>query len=101
MQRLRDALSATKAEELKAVVKIGRTHLMDATPLTFGQEFGGYVAQLDHGMKAVRHTLGHLAELALGGTAVGTGLNAPDGYAEKVAAYMAESTGTSLCDRPQ
>merc|ERR1712185_161493 len=70
VERLRDALAA-KAEELSEVVKIGRTHLMDATPLTLGQEFGGYVAQLDHGLRALRATLGHLAELALGGTAVG------------------------------
>ena len=99
VERLRDALSA-KAEELKGVVKIGRTHLMDATPLTFGQEFGGYVAQLDHSMKAIRNTLDHLAELALGGTAVGTGLNAPEGYAEKVAAYMAESMGHPFVTAP-
>jgi len=99
VQRLRDALAA-KAEELNDVVKIGRTHLMDATPLTFGQEFGGYVAQLDHGMKALRNTLDHLAELALGGTAVGTGLNAPEGYAEKVAAYMAESMGHPFVTAP-
>ena len=99
VQRLRDALAA-KAEEMKDVVKIGRTHLMDATPLTFGQEFGGYVAQLDHGMRALRSTLEHLAELALGGTAVSTGLNAPAGYAEKVAAYMAESTGHPFVTAP-
>jgi len=99
VQRLRDAL-ADKAEEMKDIVKIGRTHMMDATPLTLGQEFGGYVAQLDHGMRAVRNTLHHLAELALGGTAVGTGLNAPEGYAEKVAGYMAESTGHSFVSAP-
>jgi fumarate hydratase class II len=99
VQRLRDAL-ANKAEEMKDIVKIGRTHMMDATPLTLGQEFGGYVAQLDHGMRAVRNTLDHLAELALGGTAVGTGLNAPEGYAEKVAAYMAESTGHPFVTAP-
>ncbi len=99
VQRMRDALS-TKAEEMGNVVKIGRTHLMDATPLTLGQEFGGYVAQLDHGMRALRNTLDHLAELALGGTAVGTGLNAPVGYAEKVAAYMAESTGHPFVSAP-
>ena len=66
-----------KSEEFKEVVKIGRTHLMDATPLTLGQEFSGYVSQLDHGLKALRNTLDHLSELALGGTAVGTGLNTP------------------------
>ena len=67
------------------MVKIGRTHLMDATPLTLGQEFSGYVSQLDHGLKALRNTLEHLSELALGGTAVGTGINTPEGYAELVA----------------
>ena len=81
-----------KAEEFKDVVKIGRTHLMDATPLTLGQEFSGYASQLDHGLKALRNTLDHLSELALGGTAVGTGINTPDGYAEKVASYIAKFT---------
>src|SRR5690554_4634400 len=75
------------------VVKIGRTHWMDATPLTLGQEFSGYVAQLEHGLRALRNTLPHLSELALGGTAVGTGLNTPEGYSEKVAAKIAELTG--------
>jgi len=82
-----------KAEEFKNIVKIGRTHLMDATPLTLGQEFSGYASQLDHGLKAVRNTLDHLGELALGGTAVGTGINTPKGYAEKVAQYIAQFTG--------
>ncbi|KAA3619249.1 MAG: class II fumarate hydratase [Flavobacterium sp.] len=82
-----------KAEEFKNIVKIGRTHLMDATPLTLGQEFSGYASQLDHGLKAVRNTLDHLSELALGGTAVGTGINTPKGYAEKVAQYIAQFTG--------
>ena len=99
MEQLRDAL-ASKAEEMAEVVKIGRTHLMDATPLTLGQEFGGYVAQLDHGLRALRATLGHLAELALGGTAVGTGLNTPDGYAESVAGHMAVSTGHPFVTAP-
>lgn len=90
--KLRDTLAA-KAEELKEVVKIGRTHFMDATPLTLGQEFSGYVSQLDHGLKAIQNTLAHLSELALGGTAVGTGLNTPDGYAEQVAAKIAELSG--------
>ncbi|WP_179007899.1 class II fumarate hydratase [Winogradskyella forsetii] len=81
-----------KALEFKEVVKIGRTHLMDATPLTLGQEFSGYVSQLDHGLKALEHTLAHLSELALGGTAVGTGLNTPEGYDVLVAKYIAEFT---------
>lgn len=92
MQQLRDQLDQ-KANAFKDVVKIGRTHFMDATPLTLGQEFSGYVAQLDHGLKALKNTLPHLLELALGGTAVGTGLNTPEGYAEKVAAYISEFTG--------
>lgn len=92
IQQLRDTLH-DKAEAFKDVVKIGRTHFMDATPLTLGQEFSGYVSQLDHGIKALRNTLPHLQELALGGTAVGTGLNTPEGYAEKVAAYISEFTG--------
>jgi fumarate hydratase class II len=74
------------------VVKIGRTHLMDATPLTLGQEFSGYVSQLNHGLKALNNTLSHLSELALGGTAVGTGINTPDGYSEIVAKYIADFT---------
>ena len=82
-----------KSIEFKDVVKIGRTHLMDATPLTLGQEISGYVSQLDHGLKALEHTLHHLSELALGGTAVGTGLNTPDGYDVLVAKYIAEFTG--------
>ena len=82
-----------KSQAFKDVVKIGRTHLMDATPLTLGQEFSGYVAQLDHGIKAVENTLHHLAELALGGTAVGTGLNTPKGYDVLVAKYIADFTG--------
>jgi len=90
--QLRDAL-AKKAEAFKSVVKIGRTHLMDATPLTLGQEFSGYVSQLDHGIKALNNTLDHLSEMALGGTAVGTGINTPKGYAAKVAEYIASFTG--------
>ena len=89
---LRDALDR-KAKKFEKVVKIGRTHLMDATPLTLGQEFSGYVSQLDHGIKAVNNTLEHLSEVALGGTAVGTGINTPKGYSEKVAHYIAEFTG--------
>ncbi|MDG1158473.1 MAG: class II fumarate hydratase [Flavobacteriales bacterium] len=95
VQQLRDTLQR-KAEELKDVVKIGRTHLMDATPLTLGQEFSGYVSQLDHGMKALKNTLPHLSELALGGTAVGTGINTPKGYSELVAKYIAQFTNLPL-----
>ncbi|MBL7473429.1 class II fumarate hydratase [Robertkochia sediminum] len=89
--QLRDALRA-KADAFMNVVKIGRTHLMDATPLTLGQEFSGYVSQLDHGLKALNNTLDHLSELALGGTAVGTGINTPEGYSELVAQYIAKFT---------
>lgn len=92
VEKLRDTLRA-KADEYKDVVKIGRTHLMDATPLTIGQEFSGYVSQLNHGLKALRNTLEHLSELALGGTAVGTGLNTPAGYDVLVAKKIAEFTG--------
>ena len=92
VEKLRDALHL-KAEKFKEVVKIGRTHLMDATPLTLGQEFSGYVSQLNHGLKALRNTLDHLSELALGGTAVGTGINTPKGYDVSVAAYIAQFTG--------
>lgn len=92
VEKLRDMLQQ-KSEEFKDVVKIGRTHLMDATPLTLGQEFSGYVSQLNHGLKALHNTLDHLSELALGGTAVGTGINTPKGYDVKVAAYIAEFTG--------
>jgi fumarate hydratase class II len=92
VEQLRNTLK-NKAEDFKAVVKIGRTHLMDATPLTLGQEFSGYVSQLDHGIKALKNTLDHLGELALGGTAVGTGLNTPKGYDVLVAKYIAEFTG--------
>ena len=82
-----------KSNAFKSIVKIGRTHLMDATPLTLGQEFSGYVSQLDHGVKAVKNTLNHLSELALGGTAVGTGINTPEGYSDKVASYISKFTG--------
>ncbi len=92
MKKLRDTL-ADKSRAFRHVVKIGRTHFMDATPVTVGQELSGYVAQLDHCMRAIKNTLSHLAELALGGTAVGTGLNAPHGYAEKVAANIADLSG--------
>ena len=92
VEKLRDTLKA-KSEEFMSVVKIGRTHLMDATPLTLGQEFSGYTSQLTHGLKALRNTLSHLSELALGGTAVGTGINTPQGYDVKVAEYIAQFTG--------
>ena len=92
VEKLRDTLKK-KSDEFMSVVKIGRTHLMDATPLTLGQEFSGYVSQLDHGLKALKNTLAHLSELALGGTAVGTGINTPKGYAELVAKKIAEFTG--------
>ena len=82
-----------KSDAFKDIVKIGRTHLMDATPLTLGQEFSGYVAQLEFGLRALKNTLPHLSELALGGTAVGTGLNTPKGYDVKVAEYIAKLTG--------
>ncbi len=97
--QLRNTLNR-KAQEFSKVVKIGRTHLMDATPLTLGQEFSGYVAQLDHGLKALRNTLNHLSELALGGTAVGTGLNTPKGYDVLVAKYIAEFTGLPFKTAP-
>ena len=92
VEQLRSALN-TKANEWDDVVKIGRTHLMDATTLTLGQELGGYVAQLDFGLKALLNTLPHLKQLALGGTAVGTGINTPEGYDVLVAKHIATSTG--------
>ena len=92
VEKLRDTLRA-KSVAFEKVIKIGRTHLMDATPLTLGQEFSGYVSQLDHGLKALRNTLAHLLELALGGSAVGTGLNTPSGYDVKVAEYISKFTG--------
>jgi fumarate hydratase, class II len=92
LEKLKNALSE-KVKTFESVVKIGRTHLMDATPLTLGQEFSGYVSQLHHGIKALKNTLPHLSELALGGTAVGTGINTPEGYAENVANYIAQFTG--------
>ena len=85
-----------KSKEFDKIVKIGRTHLMDATPLTLGQEFSGYASQLEHGLMALKNTLPHLSQLALGGTAVGTGINTPKGYSENVAAHIAKFTGLSL-----
>ena len=92
IEQLRKTL-AEKSIAFKKVVKIGRTHFMDATPLTLGQEFSGYASQLDHGLRAIKNTLAHLSELALGGTAVGTGINTPPNYAENVAKKIATLTG--------
>lgn len=92
LEKLKNTLQK-KSEAFKDVVKIGRTHLMDATPLTLGQEFSGYVSQIEHGIKALKNTLAHLSELALGGTAVGTGINTPKGYDVVVAKYIAQFTG--------
>jgi len=92
VEKLRNTLKQ-KSDAFMKVVKIGRTHLMDATPLTVGQEFSAYVSQLDHGLKALKNTLDHLSEIALGGTAVGTGINTPKGYAELVAKYIADFSG--------
>src|ERR1700760_3041937 len=91
IKKLRDTL-AKKSAAYMHVVKIGRTHFMDATPLTVGQELSGYVSQLDHGLRAINNTLAHLSELALGGTAVGTGINTPKGYDVKVAENIAKLT---------
>ena len=96
---LRDALRA-KAEAFRDIVKIGRTHLQDATPLSLGQEFSGYVAQLDHGIVHVEASLPHLCELAIGGTAVGTGLNAHPEYAGRMAAALAKLTGHPFMSAP-
>jgi fumarate hydratase class II len=95
IETLRDTLKA-KSEAFKDIVKIGRTHLMDATPLTLGQEFSGYVSQLDHGIRAIKNSLAHLSELALGGTAVGTGINTPKGYDVLVAKYIADLSGQPM-----
>ena len=99
IEKLRDTLQA-KATEFKNVIKIGRTHLMDATPLTLGQEISGYTAQLNYGLKAVKNTLAHLSEIALGGTAVGTGLNTPAGYDVKVTEYITKFTGHPFVTAP-
>ena len=99
VEKLRNTLN-TKAENFQNIVKIGRTHLMDATPLTLGQEFSGYVAQLDYAMKAITNTLDHLQEIALGGTAVGTGLNTPKDYDVIVAKYISEFTDLPFVTAP-
>jgi fumarate hydratase class II len=99
LRKLRDTLAA-KSAAFMPVIKIGRTHFMDATPLSLGQEFSGYVAQLNHGIRAIENTLAHLSELALGGTAVGTGINTPPGYAPMVASKIAELTGMPFVTAP-
>ena len=99
IEKLRDTLNK-KSKEFAKIVKIGRTHLMDATPLTVGQEFSGYVSQLDYGLKVLKNSLSHLSELALGGTAVGTGLNTPKGYDILVAKYIAKFTGYPFTTAP-
>lgn len=99
LRKLRNAL-AKKSDEFMDIVKIGRTHLMDATPLTLGQEFSGYVSMLDHGIMAIQNTLAHLSELALGGTAVGTGINTPKGYAELVAKKIAAISDLPMITAP-
>ncbi len=99
IEKLRDTLQK-KSAELDSIVKIGRTHWMDATPLTLGQEFSGYVAQLNHGLRAIRNSLEHIKEIALGGTAVGTGINTPEGYAPLVAEKIAGLTGLPFVSAP-
>jgi fumarate hydratase class II len=99
VEKLRDTLAA-KSKEFMGIVKTGRTHLMDATPLTLGQEFSGYASQLDHGLKTLRNTLDHLREIALGGTAVGTGINTPKGYSMLVAQKIAELSGHPFITAP-
>ncbi len=99
IEKLRDTLHA-KSEAFMNVVKIGRTHFMDATPLTLGQEFSGYVAQLNHGLRTINNSLAHLSELALGGTAVGTGINTPKGYSENVARHIAALTRLPFVTAP-
>ena len=99
LKKLRDSLN-NKSKEFNEVVKIGRTHLMDATPITLGQEFSGYVSQLNHGIKTIENAIGHLSELPIGGTAVGTGLNTPKGYSEKVVNYISKNTDLSFKESP-
>jgi fumarate hydratase class II len=99
LENLRDEFN-NKSSEFKNIIKIGRTHLMDATPLTLGQEFSAYVSQLEHGVKALKESLGHLSELALGGTAVGTGLNTPNGYSKRVASVISDLTKLPFISAP-
>jgi len=89
-----------KVEEFKEIVKIGRTHLMDATPLTLGQEFSGYASQVEHGIRAIENSLPHLSEIALGGTAVGTGINAPISFAKRTAEVLSSMTGYTFISAP-
>ena len=99
IKKLRDSLDK-KSKEFKDIVKIGRTHLMDATPITLGQEFSGYVSQIDHGIKSLQNSLDHLSELPLGGTAVGTGLNTPKGYSKKVVEHISKNSDLSFKESP-
>jgi len=99
LKKLRDSLN-NKSKEFNEVVKIGRTHLMDATPITLGQEFSGYVSQLNHGIKTIENAVGHLSELPIGGTAVGTGLNTPKGYSERIVDYISKNTDISFIESP-
>ena len=92
LKKLRNSLEK-KSKQFKNIVKIGRTHMMDATPITLGQEFSGYVSQIDHGIETINNSLKHLSELAIGGTAVGTGLNSPKGYSKKVVNYISKFSG--------
>ncbi|MEC7773114.1 MAG: class II fumarate hydratase, partial [Bacteroidota bacterium] len=92
LKKLRNSLEK-KSKQFKNIVKIGRTHMMDATPITLGQEFSGYVSQIDHGIETINNSLNHLSELAIGGSAVGTGLNTPKGYSKKVVSYISKFTG--------
>ena len=95
LKKLRNSLDK-KSNEFNKIVKIGRTHLMDATPITLGQEFSGYVSQIDHGINTIENALDHLSELPIGGTAVGTGLNTPKGYSSKVVEYISKNSGLSF-----
>ena len=99
IKNLRDSLDR-KSKEFKDIVKIGRTHLMDATPITLGQEFSGYVSQIDHGIKSLQNSLDHLSELPIGGTAVGTGLNIPKGYSKKVVEHISKNSDLSFKESP-
>ncbi len=99
IKKLRDGLDE-KAKAFKDIVKVGRTHLMDATPLTLGNEFSGYVSQLDHGMKAIENAMQHLSEIALGGTAVGTGINCPKEFPQRAALEISKITGHNFISAP-
>jgi len=99
LKKLRDSLNK-KAKEFNKIVKIGRTHLMDATPITLGQEFSGYVAQIDNGIKSINNAIDHLSELPIGGTAVGTELNTPKDYSKKVVEYISTNSGLKFKESP-